>query len=184
VYWFQLTPVFAFYQVDYPAVMPRNFSLILPKAVARKVTKLGLSEEDLFKPFDDLRISYATSNAAQDISLGSERERLEELMGLIATKAERYEPSLVYATNAAKVRGLKILEQLATKFRKAEEVKQHLAIRQLKEIKEALFPGGVPQERKVNFLNFYLDDPHFIGQLLMELDPLDFKVIILTPDAH
>lgn len=184
VYWFQLTPVFAFYQVDYPSVMPRNFSLILPKAVAMKVNKLGLSEGDLFKPFDDLRISYATSNAAQDISLASERERLEELMGLIATKAERYEPSLVYATNAAKVRGLKILEQLATKFRKAEEVKQHLAIRQLKEIKEALFPGGVPQERKINFLNFFLDDPHFIEQLLMELDPLDFKVIILTPDAH
>jgi uncharacterized protein YllA (UPF0747 family) len=80
---------------------------------------------------------------------------------------------------AAKVRGLKIMEQLAKKLRKAEEVKHSTAIQQLKEIKEVLFPGGVPQERKLNFLNFYLENPNFIQELLQHLDPLDFKVVVL-----
>lgn len=182
VYWFQLTMVFEHYKVDYPAVMPRNFVVIVPKVIGRKIKKLGLTIKDLFKPLDALRISYATAHAERDISLREERNMWEGLMNQVALKAEEYNPTLVTSVNAGKVRGLKILEQLAKKFRKGEEVKHHIAIKQLKEIKEVLFPGGVPQERKLNFLNFYLENPSLIQELLQKLDPLDYKVVVLETD--
>ncbi|HSI74743.1 MAG TPA: bacillithiol biosynthesis cysteine-adding enzyme BshC [Lunatimonas sp.] len=184
VYWFQLTLVFEHYEVDYPAVMPRNFVMIVPKVIHRKVNKLGLSAADIFKPIDQLRITYTLDHAESDLSLGEERQVWENLLDQIASKAIKSDPTIGSAANAAKVRGLKILEQLAKKLRKAEEVKHSTAIRQLRDIKEGLFPGGVPQERKLNFLNFYLENPNFIQELLQQLDPLDFNVIVLEADEN
>ena len=181
-YWFQLTRVFDYYSVDYPAVMPRNFAVIVPKALNRKVKKLGLSAADIFKPFDKLRITYTLDHAETDLRLGKEREVWDKLMDQVAKIACKNDPTLVTSTKAAKVRGLKILEQLAKKFRQAEEVRQSTAISRLKEIKDGLFPGGVPQERKLNFLNFYLENPDFIQQLIEQLDPLDFSVAVLEQD--
>jgi len=178
-YWFQLTGVFDYYKVDFPAVMPRNFAVIVPNVLKRKIEKLGLTKEDIFKPIDQLRISYTLDHAEEDLSLSDEKEAWDKLLDQVAEKAGKNDPTLVTSTMAAKVRGLKIMEQLAKKLRKAEEVKHSTAIQQLKEIKEVLFPGGVPQERKLNFLNFYLENPNFIQQLLQHLDPLDFKVVVL-----
>lgn len=184
IYWFQLTLVFEHYKVDYPAVMPRNFVVIVPKVLQRKVEKLGLATADIFKPFDQLRIAYTMEHAETDLSLAEERAVWEKLLDQVAEKAERNDPTIVTSAKSAKVRGLKILEQLAGKLRKAEEVKHHSAIQQLKDIKVGLFPGGVPQERKLNFLNFYLENPNLIQELLRQLDPLDFKVVVLENDEN
>lgn len=183
-YWFQLTSVFDYYKVDYPAVMPRNFVMIVPKVLHRKVKKLGLATADIFKPIDQLRIAYTLEHAKSDLTLAEERKVWEKLLDRIALGAEKSDPTIGTSAKAAKVRGLKILEQLAGKLRKAEEVKQFTAIQQLKDIKEGLFPGGVPQERKLNFLNFYLDNPNLIEQLLLQLDPLDFNVVVLEANEN
>ncbi|WP_158855923.1 bacillithiol biosynthesis cysteine-adding enzyme BshC [Lunatibacter salilacus] len=184
VYWFQLTLIFDHYEVDYPAVMPRNFVVIVPKVLHRKVKKLELAAADIFKPIDQLRITYTLDHAEADLSLDEERKVWENLLDQIASKATKRDPTIGSSANASKVRGLKILDQLARKLRKAEEIKHSTAIRQLRDIKEGLFPGGVPQERKLNFLNFYLENPNFIQELLRQLDPLDFNVVVLEADEN
>lgn len=184
VYWFQLTLVFEHYKVDYPAVMPRNFVVIVPRVLQRKIEKLGLAKADIFKPIDQLRIAYTINHAETDLSLAEERQLWGKLLDKVAAKAEKNDPTIGTSAKAAKVRGLKILKQLGGKLRKAEEVKHRTAIRQLKDIKEGLFPGGVPQERKLNFLNFYLGNPNLIRQLLQQLDPLDFNVIVMEDDEN
>ncbi|MCK5370265.1 MAG: bacillithiol biosynthesis BshC, partial [Cyclobacteriaceae bacterium] len=56
-------------------------------------------------------------------------------------------------------------------------------IKQLEGILEKLFPNGNPQEREDNFLNFYINNPYFIHELIELLDPFKLSYNILTEDA-
>lgn len=181
-YWFQLKSVFDHYQVDYPAVMPRNFGMIIPKVASRKIEALGLSTVDLFKSFDELRIAHTIAHAEGDVLLGSERKELSDLFERLTERFTGVDPTLGPAVLAAKERGLTILQQLSVKLRKAEERKQQESVRRLREIKETLFPGGVPQERKENFLNFYLGHEAIISEFLSTFNPLDFRVLVMELD--
>lgn len=182
-YWFQLKGVFDHYKVDFPFLLPRNFALIIPKEIQRKVNKLDLKPEELFLPVDRLRIDYVYKQAGDDLKLLREKEELEKLFLSLEEQAEGLDSSLVYAVKAALNRSDKIIDQLGIKFRKAYERKQSDAIRQIFSIKEGLFPQGTLQERKVNFLEFYLKDNHFIDGLYHTFDPLDFNFIILQEDG-
>ncbi|MFM7853837.1 MAG: bacillithiol biosynthesis BshC, partial [Flammeovirgaceae bacterium] len=53
-------------------------------------------------------------------------------------------------------------------------------LRQIEAVKDALFPNGSLQERTDNFLNFYQSNPRFIGELIQELRPFDFRFNVLT----
>ena len=91
--------------------------------------------------------------------------------------------TLTYAVKAAHKRNERILDQVATKFRKAEERKKATAIQQIAEIKKELFPQGTLQERKINFLEFYLGNPEFIKDLFDTFDPLNFDFILLKENG-
>lgn len=182
-YWFQLKGVFDHYGIDYPAVMPRNFGLLVSQQLSKKIHSLGLSLEDLFKPFDELRISFTRTHAESDLELTEERALMEELYGRLEGKLGEVDPTLAPATAAARERGMKILNQLAKKLRKAEERKLGDAIARIREIKQSLFPGGIPQERKANMLDFYLDYPDLVEMLKEVFDPLAFEVVVVELNA-
>ncbi|WP_375584430.1 bacillithiol biosynthesis cysteine-adding enzyme BshC [Cyclobacterium xiamenense] len=182
-YWFQLKKVFDHYAVDFPFLLPRSFAMIIPRKIGRKIKKLGLQPEQLFQPIDRLRIEYTLKNASDDLSLSGEMEKLEQLFGSLENRASRMDFSLSQAVKAAFSRSEKILDQIAVKFRKAEERKQTDAIRQLNEVKDFLFPNGTLQERRVNFLEYYLANPKFIDELLVQFDPLDFNFVILRENG-
>ena len=75
------------------------------------------------------------------------------------------------------------VENIQKRLKKAEEQKQEVGIKQLEGIMEKLFPNGNPQEREDNFLNFYVNNPNFIEDLIELLDPFELKYNILTEDA-
>ena len=74
------------------------------------------------------------------------------------------------------------LLKIEKKILKAEKKNQEVLINRISAIKEVLFPGGSPQERKDNFLNFYLSDPNFIHNCLDCFDPFDFRFHLIS--AH
>ncbi|WP_339925352.1 bacillithiol biosynthesis cysteine-adding enzyme BshC [uncultured Cyclobacterium sp.] len=182
-YWFQLKSVFNHYSVDYPFLLPRNFAMVLSVPVQRKMEKLGLKEEELFLSNDDLRINYVKEHAGQDLELKDERDKLVAIFKGLEEKSLSMDATLGYAVRAAQKRNEKILDQVATKFRKAEERKNKTAIRQLHDIKATLFPKGTLQERKINFLEFYLGNPDFLQGLFDTFDPLDFSFILLKENG-
>ncbi|MBI0401414.1 bacillithiol biosynthesis cysteine-adding enzyme BshC [Cyclobacterium marinum] len=182
-YWFQLKNVFAHYSVDYPFLLPRNFAMILTSPLQRKMNKLRLEEKELFLPFDDLRIKYVKENSDQDLELIEERDKLNDIYKALAEKSQDMDATLTYAVKAAHKRNERILDQVATKFRKAEERKKATAIQQIAEIKKELFPQGTLQERKINFLEFYLGNPEFIKELFDTFDPLNFDFILLKENG-
>src|SRR5690606_24937781 len=109
--------------------------------------------------------------------------RSSDLFESIKTKAKGSDPTLGPSAISAHKRAAKIFDQMAEKFRKAEERKLATALTRMQNLKERTFPGESPQERKQNFLHFYLEDPLFIEQLYAHLDPLDFDFIILKQDG-
>ncbi|WP_114747671.1 bacillithiol biosynthesis cysteine-adding enzyme BshC [Pleomorphovibrio marinus] len=181
-YWFQIKPVFDHYGLFFPIVMARNFVLVVPGSLQRKIRKIGLNSEDLFKPYTTLRKQWVIKEAKEDVLLAEESSKLRELYATLVAKSKRIDPTLEAAAEASGVNAQKILCHLSEKLRKAEEKKQQDLVRQLKEIKDVLFPGGVPQERKLNLLNFFLEDPKFVEQLFGHLDPLAMEMIVLYPN--
>lgn len=183
VYWLQLKTVFDYFGEAFPAVMPRNFALILDRPMSRKVAKLGLSTVDLFQDLLVWKKMYLQAHAQSDLSLSQEREELRLVFKHARQHAVSDDKSLDYSFEAASVRANKILDQLATKLRKAEERKHANEFRMREEIASYLYPNGSPQERVENFLKFYLEDPDFIQHLFEAFEPLNFNFIVLSQNG-
>lgn len=179
-YWFQLKRVFDLHQVPFPILLPRNFALIVPALVEKRMEKLELSVLDLFQEEHVLRAKFIDTHAKNVLDLGNEQERLSALMSKIAQKAQAIDETLEAAVLAEETRWQKGLERLTKKMRKAEERNQVTGLRQLAAVKQDLFPAGYWQERYTNFLEFYLSDPAFLEKLYAAFDPLAFELIVLN----
>ena len=182
-YWLQLKPVFEYYETPLPAIMPRNFVMIVDTVAHRKMQSLKLEDRDIFMDYELWKKDYVTQHARQDISLVAEKEELSKILEQVGKKAQVADPTLQPSAMAAQQRVVKILDQFARKLRKAEERHLDKSLTRMRELKKILFPEGSPQERKLNFLSFYLEDPQFIEKLYAHLDPLDFDFIVLRKDA-
>ncbi|MHA7131546.1 bacillithiol biosynthesis cysteine-adding enzyme BshC [Algoriphagus namhaensis] len=179
VYWLQLKGVFESFHTPFPVLIPRNFALLLDKPIQRKIESLGWAAGDLFQDFGEWKKAYVNNHAQVDIGLAKEREALEELYDTGAEKAGVLEKSLCDAFEAGKVRSLKILDQMSRKLRKAEEKRHQITFDRVHALENYLHPGGSPQERVVNIMQFYLAYPDLIDRLLNTLDPLDFKMWVI-----
>lgn len=182
-YWLQLKPMFDLYETDFPAVMPRNFVMVLDHVAQRKQKSLGLKDQDIFADYTLWKKEYVKSHSKVDLSLSEEKENLSGIFEAMGEKALLIDPTLKASSVAAQYRAQKILDQFAVKMRKAEERNLASSLQKMRDLKENLFPGGSAQERKNNFLMFYLEDPQFIQKLYAHLDPLDFDFILLKTDG-
>jgi bacillithiol synthase len=182
VYWLQLKGIFDHFEVQFPALMPRNFATVLDIPIQRKIEKLGLTDQMLFQSVNEWKKGFVEEFASMDFHLKNEKEALSMIFENSGQKAASLEKSLGHAFEAGKVRALKILDQLGQKVRKAEERKWETQIRQREAIFNYMNPGGSPQERVENFMRFYLSDDLFIDKIQTVFDPFDFSYMILKID--
>lgn len=179
-YWLQLKTTFEYYQVSFPMLLPRNFALIINQVNNRKLRKIPVSVSKLFMDTQRLVSDFVEGNTSHELMLKEEKAALEKVYEQITKKAVAIDKSLVGFMGAEMTKTLKNLDGIEKKMKKAEEKNQQIAVDQLIALKEKLFPGGGLQERKENFLNFYINNPDFIRELLECLDPLDFRFHILS----
>ncbi|MCH7413503.1 bacillithiol biosynthesis cysteine-adding enzyme BshC [Belliella sp. R4-6] len=181
VYWLQLKGVFDYFGVQFPAVMPRNFALILDSLTAQKQDQLALKDSELFVDYIAWKKEFVAKHSSLDIFLNQEKEKLEEVIDRSAVKAKEVDATLESAYASAKVRISKIMDHLSGKVRKAEEKRLEIQIKRMDTIRDFILPGGSPQERVENFMKFYLEEESFIEMLIEAFDPLDFSFMILKP---
>lgn len=179
-YWLQLKPIFDHYEIAFPALMPRNFVLFINKANAKKTDKLQLKPEDLFKTTHQLKEAYLLQHGENGYVLNEEKAALEKVFQATQQKAGVIDKSLEGFVGAEGAKGLKLLENIEKRLKKAAETNNETAMAQIDTIKEKLFPGGNLQERHDNFLNFYLNNPNFIKEIMAQLDPFDFRFHVLS----
>lgn len=181
VYWLQLKGIFDQFEVPFPILLPRNFALILDGPVLKKMERLDWNVSDVFVGFESWKKDFVAHQAKVDFSMKEEKEALSLLFDKKGKEASGLEKSLDSAFQAGKVRSLKIMDQMSAKLRKAEERRLLVELNRGKGVLDFAAPGGIPQERVVNMMQFYLANPDFIVDLMACFDPLDFTMIVLEP---
>jgi uncharacterized protein YllA (UPF0747 family) len=116
------------------------------------------------------------SSSTVDFTLAEQKAQISQLFKDLANQSRSLDAGLPKAFGAGEVRSLKILEQMGVKLRKAEERRLEVDLLRAKSVFEFLSPGGSPQERVVNFLQFQLAQPTLVDELIACFDPFDFQM--------
>lgn len=175
VYWLQLKSVFDRFNTTFPLLMPRNFAAVIDKNSLRKIEQAQLSWEDLFKDEHSLVNEKVREQTTFQLDLAEQKQKLNQLFDDAHRQAIAIDPTLDKMVKGQHRRAEKTLEKVEQKILKAERRNQEVLVNRIYAIKETLFPGGSPQERKDNFLNFYMTDPGFIEKCFDAFDPFDYR---------
>ncbi|MEQ1666348.1 MAG: bacillithiol biosynthesis cysteine-adding enzyme BshC, partial [Bdellovibrionales bacterium] len=175
-YWLQLKDLFEHYSVSYPVLVPRNNAVIVPSKALDKFTKLGFSEKDLFRNFDDLVREWLATQ--EEIAPGIEDAK--DKLKSIYTELEKLflvaDPTLAPSVQAEMQKVSNGLDYLGKKGQAALKRKHEVALNQIQSLLDKVNPHQTPQERYDNFIPFYLKHSlNFISLLKEHLDPFENK---------
>ncbi|MER2997243.1 bacillithiol biosynthesis cysteine-adding enzyme BshC [Pontibacter populi] len=182
VYWFQLKKVFENYNVAFPLLMLRNSAMYINRGNASRMHKLGLTPEELFKSYLELKKHLSGQLHDEEITLEAQRQTIEAAFKEIEKLAQTIDATLVKAVAAEEQKAHNALQMLEKKLSKARDSKHEQTFKQLENLKEKLFPGGSLQERHDNLLSIQANNPDFIAALVDAFDPLEFKFTILEEE--
>ena len=180
VYWLQLKDLFDHFKTPFPILLPRNFGLVSSQKNQDKWSKIGLSTKDLFLGSDQAFSKWISKNTQKQVDYQEEAKSLEKIKDAMKAKASKVNPTLEQHVEAIHASFQKKVQKAEKKILRAEKKKHQNTGEQIEAVKESLFPGGTLQERKTNFLNFYLKDPEFIQKLKEEFDPFLFEMNLLS----
>ncbi len=179
VYWLQLKGVFDHFKVPFPALMPRNFALVCSRKVQEKWKKVGLTNRDFFLDSEEAFSKWVQDQSTASLSYQDELANLSALEAEIKRKTAIVDPTLSQHIEALHASFKSRLAKAEKKLLRAEKRKHLEKQNHIENVKEELFPGGTLQERKINFLNFFLEDPEFIEKLKETFDPFHFEMYLL-----
>ncbi|AUD03048.1 bacillithiol biosynthesis cysteine-adding enzyme BshC [Spirosoma pollinicola] len=181
-YWLQLKSVFEQYQTPFPILMPRNFAMYVTSVSSKRISKLGLTPEQLFQDTLALKREFVDTHTRHTLKFDNENKTINKSLDAILHKAQMVDPSLERAVLAETKRFANAVARLEKKMRRAEERNQETGVRQLLAVKNDLFPNGGLQERNENFLTFYLNDQQFLQKMLSAFDPFDYRMQLCLQD--
>ncbi|SMD33226.1 bacillithiol biosynthesis cysteine-adding enzyme BshC [Reichenbachiella faecimaris] len=179
IYWLQLPRVFEHYKTPFPILLPRNFALYINSGFIKKMRKFELTSIDMFREVEALKADYLAEHGENEMNLNGEVDDLKEVYDLLIEKAETVDASLKGFIAAEHAKAAKGLDNIAKRLKKSEEQKHETALNQITALKDKLFPGGGLQERHDNFLNFYLNNPNFVKEILESLDAFDLRMHVI-----
>jgi bacillithiol biosynthesis cysteine-adding enzyme BshC len=183
IYWLQLKQMFDHVGTPFPILMPRNFGMVVDHEISRKFSKTGLALKDLFEEKNYLFNHWLLKHSVRNLTVGEERTEISKIFDQLRERASSLDKTLAPFVAAESKRTLNSLEKIERNMIRAEKRVHSDKFRQIEHVKDALFPGGGLQERSDNFLNFYLQDPHFVEKLLDNFDPFDFQFHVLRYTA-
>ncbi|HEY0356459.1 MAG TPA: bacillithiol biosynthesis cysteine-adding enzyme BshC [Flavisolibacter sp.] len=183
-YWMQFKDLFEYYRVPFPVLILRNSFLIIEEKWLNRIHKLGLSEEELFFPENDIMNLIVERQSKNLTSLNGNFEKAEDLFRSIQVQAETIDPSLSQHVAAIRTRSLKTLQELEKKMLRAEKRKFSDQQGQVHKIKEVLFPNKGLQERVENISGFYARwGKSFINELYQHSLALEQEFVVLKESA-
>nr|MBP6512158.1 bacillithiol biosynthesis BshC [Bacteroidia bacterium] len=179
-YWLQLKDLFDHYSVSYPVLVPRNNAVIVPSKVLDKFTKLGFSEKDLFRNFDDLVREWLATQ--EEIAPGIEdaKEKLKSIYTDLEKLFLVADPTLAPSVQAEMQKVSNGLDNLGKKGQAALKRKHEVALNQIQSVLDKVNPNQTPQERYDNFLGFYVKSgSEMITELINQFQPFEHKMTMI-----
>lgn len=157
MYWLELKDYFTALELPFPILIPRNSIVQIQEKTLGKIDRLGLEIDDFYKNFAnvtrDLLLSDNEILKYLDISESQLQKHFNEL-GSISALTDKSFQNLV---DAEKTRQLKSFVRMRKRLLRAEKIKQNEKLQQLNDLFMAVHPGGVWQERVLNFSVFFAD---------------------------
>ncbi len=180
-YWLELKSTFEFYGVSFPLLQIRDAFLVLEKKSAKKVLDCCLTIPQLFLPENEqIKILLKNDNPFQEKLTQHNSEVHQKIKGLLS-ELEEFDPELIKSLKSTKQGFLRELKKLDRKIMKSVKRKQGVKLDRLHSIRESIYPSGVFQERRVNYLEMasaYGDG--FLRVIHENVSPFDDRMFILT----
>lgn len=179
-YWLQLKNLFAHYQIPFPVLVLRNSFLLVEKKWKEKINRLGFTTDELFLTEQELLNKLVLRDSSNPTRLNGALEALDKMYTGFSKQAANIDSTLAPHVEALKKNALYRLQELEKKMLRAEKRKFTDQQRQIRQLKEKLFPGNGLQERKENMSYFYaLWGKAFINELYKASPGLEQEFVIL-----
>ena len=180
-YWLQLKDLFEHYSVSYPVIVPRNNAVIVPSKAIDKFTKLGFSEKDLFRNFDDLVREWLATQEEIAPGIDDAKGKLKSIYTELEKLFLVADPTLAPSVQAEMQKVSNGLDNLGKKGQAALKRKHEVALNQIQSVLDKVNPNQTPQERYENFLGFYAKFGEVILQRLLEsFQPFSFEMVVVS----
>lgn len=179
-YWLQYKATFDYYAVFYPVLVMRDSFVLLTAKINDKLQKTGMKIEDFFAPEEQIIKQYILEKAGGEILLTEEENALRSLYAAIATIGEKIDKTLVDSVQAEMQKALNGLKNIEGKFIRAKKNKEEQNTKVIRDIKQAIFPGGSLQERKESMLTYTSNPTEWIDFVLKNSNPLQMNVKTLV----
>ncbi len=183
-YWLQFKGVFDTYNIPFPLIQVRNSIQLIDSNTQRKMDKLELQLEDVFRDLNELKNTYVLNNSEGVLNFDHLNEATATLSQQISAQIKQVKIPLKEFEAAEMKRLNKQIQNIQKKLLKHQRRNFEDAMRQLEEVKESLFPKNGVQERNQNFLNYCGNGEvfSFIEKIKSAIDPLENELIVLNLD--
>lgn len=180
-YWLQYKSMFDAFGIQFPILMPRQFITIVEPEAMQKLERYRLSVPDLFTNESAL-VQKWQQLAGLLAEAEAEKKELSLLYKKLGEKAVKSDPTLQKYVEALETKHQKNIDQLIKKINRANRQKAKTELERLRKALEMVKPGGVPQDRVLNFSAFFLrSGSAFLNTVLTNTQPFDFSHVILQP---
>lgn len=181
-YWMELKNYFEAVNISFPVLLLRNSVQVISEKKAKKLEKLQVSVQDVFKKQNDLLKEKVVENSDISIDFQKKKEYLELQFEELRVVAEKTDQSFIGAVNAQEKKQLKGIYNLEKRLLRAEKRRQKDLVERITLLQNELLPNQSLEERQRNFSEYFLEyGTNFINVLKDNLQPLqlEFTVLIL-----
>ncbi len=180
-YWFQLKGVFAAQNIPYPQLILRDSFLFISANQRKTMQALGLNPTALFQAAEQLKNQYLQSKT--EFNNAAYQKQIEAVYTQLKAEVVKVDGSLEGTVEAEKVKALNALEGLISRIKKAEKSRHEIDLNKIEKLKNQIFPGGIFQERRVNFLEFYAKySQNYFDVLLENANPQNSCLKVLEEE--
>lgn len=179
-YWLERKTQFEYFKLNFPMLIRRNSAVWIDKGTQKRIGKLGLNPQQLFSETEALIKDFVKENSTGELNFNEEKSELQAIFEKVKNKTVAIDASLGKSVLAEAAKQIKSLENLENRVMRAEKQKHETSINQLRNLKEKLFPANGLQERKDNFMAFYMKHGEaYLEALKDSFDPLEKSFVII-----
>ncbi len=181
-YWLQFKSAFDSFGIPFPILLLRNSILLADYKAVKKLNKLNLQWGDIFNDIHSLENRLVLSSSSL-IDPNEIKSALTVVYDKINFKANEIDPTLDATVKAEHTKVNKGIDKIYKKMLRNLKKENEVSLRHLHELKQLIFPDGVLQERKENFLPYYLSTSgNLIDMLIKNTDPFSSDLLVFELD--
>jgi bacillithiol synthase len=182
-YFGQIGCLFEAHGILPPVVVPRSSMTLIEPGIRRLLTRLGLEHTALRSPFDEVVIEVVRRDMppAAVIALEQLRQSLHAAYEQLTAATDAIDPTLAGPLMAARDRSLLQANDAERRILRQLKRRHAVLVEQLGRAAASLHPGGVPQERVLNPLQFLARyGPAFMDLLEHRAEPVFHGAAVWT----